>query len=69
MGAELISNHKWKANMKANNTKKREYIEPQIEYIVFAYADVVAATGDVDVGGDTGDDGNEKYDPWETGLE
>lgn len=48
MGAELISNHKWKANMKANNTKKKEYIEPQIEYIPFVYAD--AATGSVVIG-------------------
>lgn len=29
--------------MKADNTKKKEYIEPQIEYIAFIYA--VNATG------------------------
>lgn len=61
MGAELISNHKWKANMKVDNTKKREYIEPQIEYIAFVYA-VVLATSEVENGGASVGDGN---DPWE----
>lgn len=57
MGAELISNHKWKANMKADNTKKREYIEPQIEYIAFVYADVGTTS-------EGGDDTNEDSDDW-----
>lgn len=56
MGAELISNHKWKASMKADNTKKKEYIEPQIEYIVFVYADVVVASGVEDGGAEVGED-------------
>lgn len=46
--------------MKADNTKKREYIEPQIEYIAFVYAVVLATSGDAD----TGDDCD-----WENGFE
>ena len=47
--------------MKANNTKKKEYIEPQIEYIVFVYADVVVASEeDIDTdGGNSGSDGED----------
>lgn len=55
MGDELVSNHKWKANMKADNTKKREYTEPQIEYIPFVYADAATGSGGIE-------DEEESYD-------